>query len=798
MGFKDKFLLGKARLMGFLAQEELSHNPQKTVTPGMPELLRGAAAEGAVLLENRVLPLAENTCVSVFGRIQCDWFYTGYGSGGDVNYPYSISLLEGLRRCETLRVNEELASVYENWIGTHPANHGSWGKWPRFHPEMPVTEELVSQANTVSQNAVIVLGRSCGEDRENLLQEGSYYLTQEERTMLKTVTCQFPDAVLVLNIGSLMDFSFLKEYSFGAVLITWQGGMESGNAVADLLSGKQTPSGRLAATIARSYEAYPSSDHFGQRKANAYFEDIYVGYRWFETFAQKDTLYPFGYGLSYTGFSLESRQTLDLTFRVRVTNTGSHSGKETVMLFAQKPQGQLGNPARELVAFGKTDLLAPGESQELELTATRYQLSSYDDSGITGHKSCYVLLPGAYRFYIGTNARDAAFAGELIQPQLQVIKRHREQCAPAAPFPIVTAQSDEAGHHPGIRQASARTVDLRQRILHQLPPAIPQTGDLGYTLQDVKAGKITMDAFVAQLDLTELEAISRGAYTMNSPLGPRGNAGVFGGVTESLRRKGIAPITTTDGPSGIRLYDSCSLIPIGTLLACSFNTDLVQTLYAAIGKEMKARGSDVLLAPGMNIQRDPLCGRNFEYYSEDPYLTGRIAAAAVRGVQSQGVSACPKHFACNNQETNRIRTDSILSERALREIYLRGFEICVKLAKPKNLMTSYNKINGVWGHYHYELVQGILRAEWNYRGTVITDWWMRYAPSPEFPKLSGNAYRVRSGVDVLMPGSRFHADRRRKPDGTLLESYGEEDGITLGELQSCAEHVLQCVLELKE
>ena len=213
---------------------------------------------------------------------------------------------------------------------------------------------------------------------------------------------------------------------------------------------------------------------------------------------------------------------------------------------------------------------------------------------------------------------------------------------------------------------------------------------------------------------------------------------------------------------------------------------------------MKEKGSDVLLAPGMNIHRNPLCGRNFEYFSEDPYVTGRMAAAVVKGVQSQGVAACPKHFACNSQETNRTYTDSILSERALREIYLKGFEICVKQAKPKTIMTSYNKINGVWGHYHYDLVQTILRGEWGFDGMVMTDWWMRYAASPEFPKLTGNGYRVRAGVDVLMPGCRSVADQRRHPDGTLLATYEKPDGITLGEMQQCAKRVLECVMDVKK
>ena len=793
MNTVDKLLLSGAQALGLMAQSQDHHDPIKTVTPGMPELLRHVAAQGAVLLENRVLPLDAGTKVSVFGRVQLDYFCTGYGSGGDVNYPYAVNLLEGLRNCDRLCVNEELAAVYQSWVQKNPANHGVWGMWPRFHPEMPLSEALVSAARESSHQAVIVIGRAAGEDRENVLEPGSFYLTEEEKDMLRIVTAQFPNAVLVLNICNIIDLGFLEEYSFGAVLILWQGGMESGNAAADLLSGKATPCGRLADTVARRYEDYPSSSCFGEKKVNEYREDLYVGYRWFETFAKENVRYPFGYGLSYTTFDIRTEPISPLSFRVTVTNTGSASGKETVMLFVEKPCGTLGNPARELVAFRKTKELAPGESQELTLTATRYQLSSYDDSGCTGHKSCYVLLEGTYRFYCGNNVRDAALIGTCMTEQT-VLKELKEACAPAHSF----LRFRREGTAPTLCPSPSRTNDLKQRILANLPKSVPMTGDQGYLLRDVQTGKIDLDTFLAQLNPTELEAISRGAYIMGHPLGARGNAGIFGGVTDSLRAKGVPPVVTTDGPSGIRLYASCSLLPIGTLLACTFDTDLVEQLYAAVGREMKEKGSDVLLAPGMNIHRDPLCGRNFEYFSEDPCVTGRMAAAVVKGVQSQGVAACPKHFACNNQETNRNKTDSVLTERALREIYLKGFEICVKLASPKCLMTSYNKINGVWGHYHYDLVQTILREEWGFDGMVMTDWWMQYAPSPEFPQLTGNAYRVRARVDVLMPGSRGIADPFRIPDGTLLKTFHKPNGITLGELQECAKHVLQCVLALKE
>ena len=788
-----------SKCSGLLAQEQDHHNPVKIITPGMPELLRSAAADGAVLLHNRVLPYPSGTKISVFGRTQLDWFCTGYGSGGDVNAPYLVGLLKGLTNCPELQVNTALAQVYRDWVEKHLADHGFWGNWPRSHPEMPLTADVVRQARESTEHALVAIGRSSGEDRENALEGGSFYLTEEETNMLRAVTAEFDNAVLLLNIGSLIDFSFLEEFlpRLGAVLIVWQGGMESGNAVADLLCGKVSPSGRLPDTVARSYEDYPSASCFGDRDANQYEEDIYVGYRWFETFARDKVLFPFGYGLSYTTF--ETSFVRDgFSWTATVTNTGTCSGKETVMLFAEKPCGILGNPSRELVDFAKTKCLAPGESQTLTLTVEEYQLASYDDTGLTGHKSCYVLQPGTYRFYLGSNVRDAVPAGDDTVEQLRVVRELTEAAAPAHSFSLWAAQEQDGIRVPVRRSSGIRETSLKDRILENLPESIPYTGNRGWKLKDVQDGKIPLDTFVAQLNNTELEAISRGAYIMGSPLGARGNAGVFGGVTKSLREKGVPPITTTDGPSGIRLYDSCSLVPIGTLFACTFDVELVSKVYAAVGGEMKQRGTDVLLAPGMNIHRSLLCGRNFEYFSEDPYLTGKMAAAVVRGVQSAGVSACPKHFACNNQEINRIHNNSILSERALREIYLKGFEICVKESNPRNLMTSYNKINGVWGHYHYDLVQTILRGEWGYRGNVMTDWWMRYAPSPEFPQLQGNAYRVRAGVDVLMPGSVGMATGTRFPDGTLLKTLGKKDGITLGELQYCAKNVLRCAMKLKK
>ena len=798
MKLKEKLAEIAPHIVNALAQEQYHHNPVKVITPGMPELLRKAAAECAVLLENRVLPLKKGTKISVFGRVQCNWFYTGYGSGGDVNAPYKVNLLEGLRNCEDLKLNEALAQTYEKWCAEHPIKDQVWGRWPRFYPEMSLDAAAIRGAAKVSDQAVVVIGRSSGEDRENVLEKGSYYLTDEETALLKHVKAAFPNAVVLLNIGSVIDLSLIRELDFGAVLLLWQGGMESGNAAADLLCGKAFPGGHLADTVAVRYEDHPSSSHFGHKKANNYWEDIFVGYRWFETFGKTKVLYPFGHGLTYTDFSCSAISEDGLTYEVTATNDGIYPGKFTPMLFVEKPCNLLGTPARELVAFGKTRLLSPGESQTLTLTVSETELSVYCDWEIDGYKSCWVLQNGTYRFYLGDNVRNAAPVGTYTAETVKILKQCTEAAAPAKAFPILTAEEFNGERLAVIRDAVTRAKDLKQAILDQIPADSFITGDRGYKLKDVKEHRISMEDFVAQLDIDELEAISRGAYIMGHPLGAKGNAGIFGGVTESLRAKGIPPVTTTDGPSGIRLYDACSLLPIGTALACSFDTELAEEIYHHVGQEMKDRGSDVLLAPGMNIHRNPLCGRNFEYYSEDSLLTGKMAAAVVRGIQSVGLSACPKHFACNNQETNRLQNDSILSERALREIYLKGFEICVKESSPKNIMTSYNKINGVWGHYHFDLTQTILRKEWGYTGNIMTDWWMRYAPSPEFPKLKGNAYRVRAGVNVLMPGSRSFTDLRRKPDGTLLATYKKPEGITLGEMQRNAAFVLQCVMDLKE
>ncbi len=788
---KDK--LGKAihdageKIFGNgLAQEENVVQGEKTITSGMPEILRRCAADGIVLLknENQTLPLSCGERVAVFGRCQNDWFYVGYGSGGDVHPPYTVNLMEGLRNAG-VSIHEPLAESYTKWCEENPADHGWWGHWPYHHPEMPLRDEQVTEAANHADSAIFVIGRAAGEDRENTLEAGSYYLTEQEHKLLRQVTAKFSKVIVLLNCGNIIDLSFAEQYPISALVYVWQLGMESGNAVADVLTGKICPSGRLTDAIARNYRDYPSSTSFGCKDFNNYEEDIFVGYRYFSTFAPEKVLYPFGFGLSYSEFSMETvsadRSENSTVLTIRVMNTGSVPGREVVQIYCRPPEGKLSKAVKNLVGYGKSGLLQPGESQKLTIPARDLDCASFDDE-----VHAFVLEKGEYQLFFGNCSTTDSVAATFWVEETRILQQCTESCGPVESFRVLT--------NSGMKRVKPGKRNLKQRILEHLPQEISTTGDRGIHLTEVAEGKYTLEEFIAQLSDAELADLSRGEGPMNSSLGTVGNAGAFGGITEALREKGVKPVITCDGPSGIRLKRYTSLLPCGTAIACTWDDALAEEVFAAVGREAADLGVDVLLSPGLNIHRNPLCGRNFEYFSEDPYLTGKIAAAAVRGLQRGGVSACPKHFACNNQEVNRNKNDSRVSSRALREIYLKGFEICVKEGRPQNIMTSYNKINGVWGHYCYDLVTTVLRGEWDYTGNVITDWWMQPSVSPEFPKIRNNAYRVRAGVDVLMPGGESFAKQYYAFDAQQLESLGQPEGLTRAELQQTAFHVLSFVI----
>lgn len=781
-----------------VAQKSNNVMGEKKPFGNMPALTRQVATEGAVLLENDgVLPLKNSDKVALLGRCQINYFYVGYGSGGDVNPPYLVNVKDGMQN-HGINLDKNILDYYEKWTKKNKVVKGVWGLWPTCYDEAPLASDLIDEATKTCNVCVVVIGRAAGEDRDNELAKGSYYLTDEERAMLSQAE-KFNKTVVIVNSGNIIDLSWVKEYHVSALLYVWQGGSESGNAIADLLCGNVSPSGRLTDTIAYNYEDYPSSKNFGGKEFNVYKEDIFVGYKYFETFNKNAVLYPFGYGLSYSKFDFNDVEFSfienEVTVRCKIKNVGNVKAKEVAQLYLSAPQGKLGKATRELVAFCKTTELEAGEEESVVLTANYDAFASFDDVGAVC-KNAFVLEKGSYEFYLGKDVRSAVLVGNFDLKDDVILGKVTGISAVNEEFERMVAV--EKNGEVCLDYAIVKTEEntLKQRILANIPKFTGKGGN--YKWQNVVNGECSIDDFISGLSLGELEALTRGQGKMDSEYGVKGNAGAFGGITKQLREKGVPSVITTDGPSGIRVSYYTTLMPCGTAIACSFNEKLVEQLGEETGKEMRFRTADVLLAPGMNIHRNPLCGRNFEYFSEDSFLTGKIAAAQIRGIQKSGLSACPKHFACNNQEQYRTTNNSVVSQRALRETYLKGFQIAVKEGKPNVIMTSYNKINGVWSHYNYDLATEVLRNEWGFDGVVITDWWMRKASSPEFPTVKDNAYRVRSGVDVLMPGGIKRLERKYKSDGTLLSGVDTPNGICKEEIIRSAKAVLSLILKLQK
>lgn len=731
---------------------------------------RAVAAEGIVMLRNEghVLPLQKGEKVALFGRGQFNYYKSGTGSGGMVNTSHVTGIGEALEKSD-LVLNRKLKEIYEDWLKENPFDAGTgWAGEPWFQREMPLTEELVRDSRKESGTAIIVIARTAGEDQDNKAEAGSFLMTGDEEEMLRLVCAAFERTVVLLNVGNIIDMKWVEVFCPAAVLYVWQGGQEGGNGVLDVLEGRVSPSGKLADTIARDIADYPSTRNHGNEKRNVYQEDIYVGYRYFETFAKDKVLYPFGYGLSYTTFSLEAgiaeeetggkasdnairEAEREITVSVKVTNTGKVPGKEVAQVYCQAPQGVLGKPLRSLCGFGKTGELAPGEAEQLQIRIPWSRLASYDDGGATGHKSCWVLEAGTYGFFVGTDVRSATQAGSLTLEGLKVVKEAEEACAPVTNFDRMRPEQVESGFQGGYEAVPLRTGNPGDRRKEKLPESIAHTGDLGYKLSDVESGKVSMEAFLAQLSDEDLCCIVRGEG-MCSPKVTPGTAGAFGGVTERLQAFGIPVACCADGPSGIRM--DCGSIafamPNGACLASTFNEALSEELFEWEGLELRKNKIDTLLGPGINLHRNPLNGRNFEYFSEDPLVTGKMAAAQLRAMGRYGVTGTIKHFACNSQEYNRNFVEAVVSERALRELYLKGFEIAVSEGGAYSIMTSYNPINGFWSASNYDMLTTILREEWGYDGIVMTDWWARGNDEGAVGRVDNMAAMVRAQNDLFM------------------------------------------------
>ncbi len=715
--------------------------------------IREAVAESVVLLKNEksTLPVKEDEKIAIFGRAQIDTYYCGTGSGGMVNIPYLVNFADGL--AQKRKIDNELHQSYLDFIEKNPFDKGTgWAQEPFSQVEMPLDEEIVSAAAMRNDIAVVVIGRLAGEDKDSEAIGGSYYLSETEKTNLKLVCKHFSRVVVALNVGNVMDMSFIAQCNPSAILITWHGGTESGNGYADVICGDVNPSGSMPDTVALNLEDYPSTENFGSETQNIYKEDIFVGYRYFETFAPEKVLYPFGFGLSYTAFEIKdakySKDESSDVYEIEVTvlNTGAVAGKKAVQIYLTAPCGKLGKPKVVLVGFAKTKLINPGESDTVKIKVTERDLSSYDES-----ISAFVMEAGLYDLRVGFNCRDIKSFAKFVLDSDCLIEKTADALKPIVEFDRLTAKIEDGNYKLAETKAGVREYKIADRIIDEQKPSPPKT-DKGYTYSQVVSGEITAEQFVADLSDIELIHLSRGEG-MCSPKVTPGTAGCFGGVTENLLvNRGIPLACCSDGPSGIRM--DCGTmamsLPNATALASTMNTEIIKDLFSHLSVEMLYHKADTLLGPGMNIHRNPLCGRNFEYFSEDPLLTGRLAAEQIRVMNSYNVTGTIKHFTANNQEKARKVVESVISARALREIYLRAFEIAVREGGAYSVMTAYNPINGTQAASNYDLNTKILRDDWGFSGVVMTDWWATMNDEGGEASERHTAQMITSQNDVFM------------------------------------------------
>ncbi len=752
---------------------------------------RKAAEGGMVLLKNDgTLPM--KPCpIALFGAGAEDTSICGTGSGYAFS-PYTVSVRIGLENAG-FTVSSSL------WLKDYAAAKKRGEKEgkklgfieKRFNgetvsvPDTVITEKELEEA-LAADTAIYVIRRNTGENYDRKAEKGDYYLSEIEEANLRLVAERFHHTVVILNT-CVIDAAVLENIpGISAIVLMGQAGMEAGNALADILTGKVTPSGKLTDTWAKRYDDYPASATFshndGNTREEVYSEDIFVGYRHFDT-KGLDVVYPFGYGLSYTGFLCEDiRVSADwdkVMIRVKVCNTGSFSGREIVQVYVSAPEGRLPKPYQELRGYVKTNVIAPGGSEEAEITFPTKTLASYDES-----RAAWIMEAGDYLIRVGSHSRNTQVAAVLRLDADAVTLRLSNQMQPELPLeltgyptvrpentdaPVIPLRAGDCVAEDGASKlervvvnyhAEGETIWKAERKFvfpvkcEEKTQIVPNRPDV--TLPDVAAGRATMEEFIASLDTeTLLRIVTGNSCETKHPVAarlPKGHfKSLFNGrasgktTNQYAETLGIPAMSLADGPAGLHLVGMpAASYPVGMVCAQSWDKELLYEIGDCFGKEMERYHITVVLGPGMNIHRDPLCGRNFEYYSEDPLITGKTASAFTRGLQERhpGHGVAIKHFAANNQEIDRFDSNAIISERALREIYLKGFEICVREAKPMTVMSSYNCINGLHTSSRYDLLTDILRGEWGFDGMVMTDW----------DSHSEKPFDYHAGNDIVMGG----------------------------------------------
>ena len=784
------------------------------------KVARRAAAEGMVLLKNegQLLPLKEGAKVALYGVGASRTIKGGTGSG-DVNERETVSIYQGMK-------NAGFEITTEDWIKDYDKQYqdARYAWRDEIENKASKLEDQVSGffnvysttpfrmpagapvTKTDADVAIYILSRVAGEGADRFDEAGDYYLTEEEKKQLADICGMYKHVIVAVNTGGLADLSFMEEYAnIEALLQIVQPGMEAGNAFADIISGKVTPSGKMTDSWAYKYEDYPNSKTFSHNNGNVdkeyYTEGLYVGYRYFDSF-DVPVRYGFGYGLSYTTFETKVVSAVlkdnKIVVETETTNTGNtYSGKEVIQLYVTCPAGKLEKEYRRLVAFGKTGLLAAGQSEKMILEIALDKLTSYSES-----EAAWILEKGSYVIWAGNSLEDSFPCAVLALDADVTLTKTQNICPLKEELEELKQPSEK------MNQKLAALLKLTEE--KNLPVLELKAADVVTRVVEYHSNAecVPEEAreFVDTLSTEKLVALASGdpGKGQGSNLGSAGIAvpGSAGETNDCALEDGIPGIVLSDGPAGLRLmkhynvyegkivnkpfkftmegglfcegepadpgetwYQYCTAIPVGTLLAQTWDTALIEEVGEMIGGEMEEFSTTLWLAPGMNIHRNPLCGRNFEYYSEDPLVAGKIAAAMTNGVQKvPGCGTTIKHFACNNQEDNRMGSDSILSERTLREIYLKGFEIAITESQPMSIMTSYNLINGVHAANCEDTCTKAARCEWGFQGMIMTDW-----TTTEHGEDCTASGCMRAGNDLVMPGAFSDRDNLNQElaDGTL-------------------------------
>ena len=755
------------------------------------EILRRFGAECAVLLKtDGSFPLDAPCALALFGSGARRTIKGGTGSG-EVNSRYYVTAEDGLEAAGFRITTKAWMSRYEKIyakskkqfirdLKRSALKRGTLAILDSMGAVMPEPEYSLP-LDAAGDAAVYVLSRISGEGSDRKPVPGDILLTETEKRDILALNRRFKHFLLVLNVGGVVDLSPVMEVR--NILLLSQLGVETGSILADILLGKTTPSGKLTTTWA-AWEDYPRIGEFGDKNDTRYKEGVYVGYRWFDTVG-KEPLFPFGFGLSYTSFTLvpgkAKAENGNISLDVSVKNAGSLSGKEVVQLYVSPPQGKLDKPFQSLAAFAKTDELAPGGEQGMTLSFDLRSLASYD-----ADRAAWVLEDGDYVLRLGTSSRDAK-AAAVLRLDGEVLVRKVKNCLGRPDFADWKPESPQPEMPSDVPVLEIDAADIH-------------TESVNYTLSQ------KIDPLIGKLSDDELCLMNIGAFKQKGSKTVIGNAAdaVAGAAGETVRLEGkvIPTLVMADGPAGLRLSrqcvqdekgvhaigngmpesvmelmpapaalamklfggngkvkgeiveQNCTAIPIGTAIAQSWNPDFARRCGDIVGDEMERFGVHLWLAPALNIHRDIRCGRNFEYFSEDPLISGKFAAAVTGGVQNHpGRGTTVKHYAANNQETNRYSSNSQVSERAMREIYLRGFEIAVRESQPHALMTSYNLLNGVHTSERRDLIEDILRAEFGYRGIVMTDWIIAVMTGKSKKYAAPDAAKIAAaGNDLTMPG----------------------------------------------